>query len=250
MNTLLGRLRALLGPSSSSVAHPFDREHGVDTSGLLYADKLPSGHAHDCYSEGYYATAPSVFHQLVARWRETLAAIGLGIEDYTFIDLGCGKGRAIMLASQYPFRAVSGVELNAGLVRIARRNVRKWMRGGNRLGRACRSVSVEHGDVLDLVLPEGPVVLFLFNAFAAEIVGGLMEKLAAAAQRRAGAAGAGPIDLLYVHPDHDALVGRTQGIELLRHCEIAFSEQDAGADVFGVSSDVCSMWRIGKEERK
>jgi SAM-dependent methyltransferase len=224
--------------------HPFDVRHGVDTSGLLYPDKLPSGHAHDRYSEGYYATAPSVFHGLLEQWRAMLPQVGLRVEDYTLVDLGCGKGRVLMLASMYRFRAVIGLELNAGLVRVARRNLRRFLRRGNHVGLGCRSVRVERVDVLDFDLPEGPVVLFLFNSFGEEMVRALVEKLRRAAAARFGFGSAGPIDLLYVHPDHDALVAATPAIEILRYTEIRFSEEDAAADVFGVSSDICSIYRM------
>jgi SAM-dependent methyltransferase len=257
MNSFALRLRSLLlrpshAASAETPTHPFDAAHGVDTSGLYYADKLPTGHAHDRYSEGYYATAPSLFQGLMAEWQATLAngkaglpAVGLALGDYSFIDLGCGKGRVVLMASEYRFRTVIGVELNAGLVRVARRNVRRWMRAQSRDGRAaCQDVRVERGDVLGLELPDGPVVLFLFNSFGEEMVRALMEKLARAADARAAAGIAGPIDLLYVHPDHDALVAAMPGVELLRCAEIAFSEEDAGADVFGVSSDVCSIYRM------
>jgi hypothetical protein len=237
------RLRRWLGrPSQSEPAHPFDVAYGVDTSGLYYADRLPSGHAHDRYSEGYYATAPSLFHGAMRLWMNSLGA-GLRVEDYTFVDLGSGKGRVVMMASLYPFRAVRGIELNAGLVRGSRRNLRRWMRAQARKGRAARrDVRVEHADVLgrapELVQEaDGPVVLFLFNSFGAVVLGALLERLAGA-ERQA------PVDLIYVHPDHDRLVAATPGIELLRYAEIPFSEEDARADVFGVSSDVCSVYRL------
>jgi len=75
------RLRSLLrrpsrAASVETPAHPFDVAHGVDTSGLFYPDKLPTGHVHDRYSEGYYATAPSLFHGLMAQWQATLPDAG------------------------------------------------------------------------------------------------------------------------------------------------------------------------------
>jgi SAM-dependent methyltransferase len=227
--------RWLRRPSQSEPAHPFDVAHGVDTSGLYYAERLPSGHAHDRYSEGYYATAPSLFHGAMGLWMNSLEP-GLRIEDYTFVDLGSGKGRVVMMASEYPFRTVRGIELNAGLVRGARRNLRRWMRGGRAV---CRDVRVERGDVLGLELPDGPMVLFMFNSFGAEVVGPLMEKLARASRGRRA-----PVDLVYVHPDHDGLVAGTPGAELLKYAEVAFNEEDARADLFGVGSDVCSVWRL------
>ena len=258
MGTFAHRLRSLLTwPSPSLIpnepAHPFDRAHKVDTSGLYYADRLPTGHPHDQYSEGYYASAPSLFLGALAQWQATLPAVdglpgpGLRVADYTFVDLGCGKGRALLMASMYPFRAVRGIELNAKLVRVARRNLRKWTKGGRAV---CADVQVICGDVLgpkhDPVLERvldagGPVVLFLFNSFAADVLAGLMQKLAGAARTPRQT----PIDLVYVHPEHDRLVAATPGIELLRHAEIPFSYEDVQADLFGVSSDISSVWRLG-----
>src|SRR6516225_2482490 len=98
--------------------HPFDREHGVDTGGLIYADGLSTGHEHDRHSAGYYATAPSLFRGSVELWRETLTRTGCALEDYTLVDIGCGKGRVLMLATEYTFREIVGIELNPGLVKI------------------------------------------------------------------------------------------------------------------------------------
>ena len=233
MTSLIERMRRLiLRPSQSEPAHPFDREHGVDTSGLYYADRLPSGHAHDRHSEGYYATAPSLFHGAMSLWMSSLEA-GAEVEEYAFIDLGSGKGRVVLMASGYPFRAVRGIELSGAMHKVARRNLRRWKRAGRAV---CRDVEVRRGDVLEVEIPAEPVVLFLFNSFTDKVLGPLMGRIG---ERR------GPVDLIYVHPDHDRLVAGTPGIELVRYAEIPFSYEDVVADVFGVSSDVCSVYRWG-----
>ncbi|HEY3706754.1 MAG TPA: class I SAM-dependent methyltransferase, partial [Terracidiphilus sp.] len=153
--------RWLRRPSQAEPPHPFDRANGVETSGLYYADRLLSGHAHDQHSEGYYATAPSLFHGAMSLWAQSLET-GMGVEDYSFIDLGCGKGRVVLLASEYPFRAVRGIDLSADLIRVAGKNLRRWVRGGRAV---CGDVRVERGDALEVGFPAGPVVLFLFNSF-------------------------------------------------------------------------------------
>src|SRR5581483_12232263 len=104
--------------------HPFDRENEVQTSGLIPGRFLKTGHAHDRHSTAYFGVAPSVFHALMKRWLRTkpLAAI----EQFTFLDLGAGMGRAMLLGSRYPFRKILGVELNSLLARMARRNLRSW----------------------------------------------------------------------------------------------------------------------------
>ena len=64
----------------------------------------------------YEAITPEAFHGL-------LASIDLGDHDLTFIDLGSGKGRAVLLASLYPFRRLIGVEFSPELTEVARLNV-------------------------------------------------------------------------------------------------------------------------------
>ncbi|MFP5237785.1 MAG: class I SAM-dependent methyltransferase [Acidobacteriota bacterium] len=221
--------------------HPFDLQHGTDTGGLLYARDLPTGHAHDAFNEGYYATAPSLFLGLISRWEDTLARVALRVSDYHFMDLGCGKGRVLLLASELPFRGVTGVELHAGLCASATRNVEHWMRRP----RACPLVSVVHGDVLDLALPDEPVVLFLFNSFGAEVMRPLVERLVAAAQRRTA-----PIDLLYLHPDWAEMVASTPGVETLFTGDIPFSREEALADAFSVASDAAAVYRVGGSRKQ
>ncbi len=225
-------------PPPDREIHPFDREHGVDTSGLLYADKLITGHSHDAASEGYYATAPSLFHGALARWQQTLGEslsplVPKSLSDYTFFDLGCGKGRALLMASDYPFRKVMGVELSPTLANVARRNLYRWLS----TPRACPRVSVMAGDVMQLRLPAGPVVLFLFNSFGAGLMTELLEGLVAAAR-----VGTTPIDLIYVHPEHDLLVRRFASV--LADEEVGFSPEDAAADAFDVSHDRVVVYRL------
>src|SRR5690242_3123851 len=107
------------------VVHPFDLRHGLDTAGYLSKRDLVTGHPHDAYLTGYSAVAPSVFRQMCRRWVDTLAARGR-VQAFSFIDVGAGKGRALLLASELPFRKIIGVELSKELARIAAHNIHKW----------------------------------------------------------------------------------------------------------------------------
>ncbi len=220
-------------PDRDPNTHPFDRQHRVDTGGLIYADKLASGHPHDQLSAGYYATAPSLFHGVMVQWSATLS--GDSLADYAFIDVGCGKGRVLMLASQYPFFSVAGVELNPKLARIARRNLARWTRSH----RSCHPIAVVNDDILNLPLPARPVVLFLFNSFERELVRMLLERLVEISATRTH-----PIDLLYLHPEHAQLITLTPRMELLADAVISFSPEDAAADVFNVDADRCVFYRL------
>ena len=106
---------------SYRAVHPFDERFSVDTSGLIY--ELASGHHHDAYNNGYFAVAPSVFHAVMQTMQEQLH---LDFERFSFVDVGSGKGRALLLASDYPFREIIGIELSHELERIARANIAQY----------------------------------------------------------------------------------------------------------------------------
>jgi hypothetical protein len=118
------RLLHGLAVKDGLIRHPFDLEFGVRTSGLIAGRYLGSGQRSDRHITAYYAIAPSVFQGILVRWRRCRPAAP--IDAYTFIDLGAGMGRGLLLASAYPFRSVFGVELHPTLARIARRNLTMW----------------------------------------------------------------------------------------------------------------------------
>src|ERR1022692_27838 len=105
--------------------HPFDQAHGVDTSGLVPARHLVTGHANDEHVTAYYGVAPSILRALIDHWRETIPPHP--ISRYTFIDIGAGKGRGLLVASEYRFRKVIGIELNPAMPVIAHQNVAHWI---------------------------------------------------------------------------------------------------------------------------
>jgi SAM-dependent methyltransferase len=248
---LLHRLFPTLeGGQSREAKHPFDRSHRVDTGGLIYADGLTTGHEHDRHSAGYYATAPSLFRGSLELWRPTLSGTGFALEDYTLVDIGCGKGRVVLLASEYAFREVTGVELNPQLASMARRNLNRWMRRKRwvplvsrfwRPGRPAPQVRILEGDALSFPLPDGPVVLFFFNSFEEQMVRMWLDSLVEAAATRSA-----PIDLIYLHPEHHEVFAATPGIRILADTEIALSPGDAASDAFGVSFDRCTIYGFGR----
>src|SRR5260370_9588315 len=85
--------------------HPFDARYGVDTGGLIGGGELRSGHRNDVFNTAYYGMAPSRFQRVMEYWiaDQTHAAL----EGYSFVDLGCGNGRAVMMASEFAVREVA-----------------------------------------------------------------------------------------------------------------------------------------------
>lgn len=111
-------------------------------------------------------------------FREIMAALKLEIDfsQFTFFDIGSGKGRALLLAAEYPFRRVVGIELLPELNSVAEENIRKLC-----AKQACREVQSLCGDATEFIFPAEPIVVFLFNplpeARLKELVGNLEASL-------------------------------------------------------------------------
>jgi SAM-dependent methyltransferase len=199
--------------------HPFDLVHGVRTSGLIAGRHLKSGQRNDRHNTAYYGVAPSVFQGMVVRWRRSKPVAP--IDEFTFVDLGAGMGRAVLLASEYPFRAVIGVELNPALLRIARKNMTRWRAAG----RALVPMRMMGGDVVDFKFPAGPCVAFLFNPFGAPV---MRRVLAGMAKDFAGRHG--QLDILYVNNEQERVLKRQAGFTQMFLGETRRSRADAVAD--------------------
>ena len=215
--------------------HPFDQKYGTDTGGYLGPEELVKGRENDALNYGYSAIAPSVFHEACRRWRETLPAVSGRIEAYSFVDVGAGKGRALLLAAEMPFRKVIGVELSEELARIGQKNVARW----NRVVRPKTKIRVVHGDAAKFRWPRTPLLVYLYNPFACSLIAQMAENLAAAAS-----SGSGLVDLLYVNPTcTDTLTSQGLFVRLWT-ARIPMDEADQKADPYGTSSDLVSAYRL------
>lgn len=199
--------------------HPFDLEFGVRTSGLIAGRNLKSGSLVDRHNTAYFGVAPSVFHEMIARWRRLTPAGAM--DEYTFVDIGAGMGRALLLASEHSFRAVIGVELHPTLARIARKNVAHWKERG-----LCRApVRVIRGDAVDFKLPSGPCVVFMFNPFGAPVMRRLLKAWSRMRNGRED-----QLDILYVNNEQEPVLRGQSGLVRLFTGKVMRSRADAIAD--------------------
>jgi predicted RNA methylase len=248
----LSSRRSLPGLTKSTgyIAHPFDLEHGVRTSGLVSGRHLKTELAHSRHATACYAVAPSVFHALIQRWLRT--GPGAAMEQTTFLDIGAGLGRAVLLASQLPFRRVLGVEMHPALARIARRNLAVWRRARQPIAPA----QIVEKDATQMAFPATPTVLFLFNPFGAVVMRRLLRAVA-----RAYAARPGTLDLLYVNNEQESVFETQPGFTRMWRGRIRRSREDAaadrrillsqpGAEYAAPEHEDCSIWRWTKTGNK
>ena len=159
----------------------YDWEHRVNTtSGTVSWRAQLLGLFHSPYQP----TAPALFHEM-------MASLPIEFDQFTFIDLGSGKGRTLLMASAYPFRKIVGVELIAELHRAAEENIRDYRSPTQR----CVQIESVLADAREFELPEEPLVLYLFNPLPENALSEVLlrlEKLLAQAPR--------PVWVVYHNP--------------------------------------------------
>jgi len=110
----------------------------------------------------YQPTDPKTFHEMIDGLPQRAdSRAHLDFRDFTFVDLGSGKGRTLLLASDYPFRRIIGVELLPSLHQVALENLSKYKSDSQK----CFDLKSICGDATAFALPDGPLVLYLFNPF-------------------------------------------------------------------------------------
>lgn len=232
---LLGTIRALLqrGQAEPVKTHPFDAKYGTDTGGVIGGGSLGAGHAHDAYITAYAGMPPSRFEATLERW---LAEPPLApLEQVSFVDIGCGKGRVVFLASRRAFLRVIGVELDPGLTRTAQENLDRWLQNGE----AVAPAEIVGGDATEYKLPPGPCVLYVANSFGAPVLQRLLERL----EQRARTGG-GAVDLIYQNAEHRAVLDQSPAWRLLWDEAFPLSDEDAEFEPVYGAGDRCLAWRL------
>jgi SAM-dependent methyltransferase len=148
-----------------SWTHPIDVEYGIDTSGYVQEEELcasmPSVRSNARLVDqivGYIGSQPSIV-------RQALDALP-DLHEYCFVDLGCGKGRALVVASEYPFADIVGIEISPSLAQIARSNAVAV--AANYPLRT--KISVICGDATAFRPPLRKAVVYTYHAFGTELM--------------------------------------------------------------------------------
>src|SRR5262252_6269991 len=143
------RLRTRFGDAE------YDWDYRVNTtSGALgWRDRL-LGILHSPYQP----TEPALFREMIEMLQQNA---GVDLSDLTFIDLGSGKGRTLLMASDYPFRRIVGVELLPTLHQIAQDNLTNYKNSSQQ----CFELQTQCADATAFAFPEEPLLLYLFNPF-------------------------------------------------------------------------------------
>lgn len=179
----------------------FDDRYGLDTHSdrVDYVARMPAASA-EC-AIPYEPVQTFMFHRM-------LSEVHIDRREYTFVDLGSGKGRAVLLAATYGFATVIGVELSDELHAIAQQNVRSFT---SRVSSAS-PIELVCGDARTYQFPRRNLVVFLYNPFIGEV----LEDVATQLERFVSSERA-DLWLLYRNPQCADRVARIPGLR--QHAE-------------------------------
>lgn len=133
----------------------YDWDHRVNTTSAAvgWRDRLLG-----LFHSPYQPTDPELFREMLdALCRQAR----IDFRAYTFIDLGSGKGRTLLMASDCPFLRILGIELLPALHQIALENLGKYRSESQK----CFLLESICADATQFDFPAEPTVLYLFNPF-------------------------------------------------------------------------------------
>lgn len=168
----------------ATIDNAFDDGRGIDTGGIQRLHDMTIDSENARYGTSHIASDPREF-------ADAIRSIDIPIDHFTFIDLGSGKGRALMLALDFPFDRVIGVEFAQELHDICRSNIARLAPSDPRVSR----IEPVRGDASTYGLPNTPLVIFLFHPFDSP-----MMKAVAAHALASWKAAPRPIRVVYVNP--------------------------------------------------
>jgi len=161
----------------------FDMRYGTDTWRRVPLSRLTISSELQSHGTNYDGSPVSAL-------RRALRVAQVSASD-VFVDFGCGKGRALLIAAEFPFRKVLGIEFSEELCHIAEKNIQCYR---NRR-RVASSISVLCRDAASCVIEDDWNMFFFFNPFDGIVMKRVMQNIEASLTRTRR-----PIQVLYYAP--------------------------------------------------
>src|SRR5260370_37352264 len=137
----------------------FDWKYGVETRSRVSLENLNISYESKRFWRNYCPSNPVIF-------RTMRSLLKMKHEDFTFVDFGSGKGRAILMASELPFKRIIGIEFSETLNETARQNIRLYKSRTQK----CRDIEVIESDATVYEIPNERAILYFNNPFIEQVM--------------------------------------------------------------------------------
>src|SRR6476661_2591896 len=197
---LVDALRNVIGEARCRY---FDWRHEVRTCGDANLANLTLVGNNADHGVFYHPAHPKFLFEL-------FNSLKIDFPSYTFVDLGSGKGRALLVACEYPFAEIIGVEFAAELHEIASRNIQSYRSKTQR----CKNVRSVNLDAAQFEIPLTPLVLYLFNPFRPAVLIPVLQRL-----QRSLDLHPRDVTLIYAAPFHAGLIEQETALKCVEQAK-------------------------------
>jgi SAM-dependent methyltransferase len=122
--------------------------------------------------------------------------------DSVFVDLGCGKGQTLLVASRFAFRRVVGVEFAHELCGIAAANVQAY----RKRHRDAAPIDVIEGDAAEYEVKPDENVFYMFDPFKPAVVRRVVLNILSSVAQHSR-----PVWIVYCHPTYGGVIESCAG---------------------------------------
>lgn len=143
----------------------FDEAHGVYTGGANKLSEFTIESENREFGLEYAPTPVPLCRWLLRRLPD--------VEDFVFVDFGSGKGRMLLIASEYPFRRIIGVEFAAELHEAAVQNIKNFTNPKQR----CTEIEALAMDAAEFPIPDDRCVFYFYTPFRPPLMKKVLERI-------------------------------------------------------------------------
>jgi len=165
----------------------FDRRFRVETSEAVAVEDLDVPESLRGDAVEYNATSGAKFGCL-------LSDLSINYQDFAFVDFGSGKGKVLLMAADFPFDRIIGIELSPSLSHVATENISSYR---NRR-QQCSNIISLCADATEFEYPDQPLLLYFFNPFSETILRKVVENIDKSLQESPRT-----ILIVYYNPQHE-----------------------------------------------
>jgi predicted RNA methylase len=177
----------------------FELRYETDTVNTVELDQLNIESENKDEGNLYQPVTVCIFNKVFSK-------LDIDFANSTFIDFGCGKGRALLLAARYGFRKIIGVEFSSELCEICKDNVVKYGKANNTKS----EIEVINADATTYEIPPEANVLFFNNPFGEKVMRKVVENIEKSFEENRRT-----ILIIHLHPTYKNPIGENNYTELI-----------------------------------
>jgi SAM-dependent methyltransferase len=177
-----------------------EKKYGINTSGFDELKHLQKKGIDLTHSTIYM---PVNYYML----EKMLSEVNQFPNNKSFLDIGCGKGRAMVVAAHYGFNKIRGIDISKKFCEEAKENfdsVKDKFPGVD--------FKVELQDAFYYKIPIDVTVIFIFNPFDEVIMSGVVENILISQEKNPRT-----IYVVYINPLYESLFLENQFVKTRSH---------------------------------